>query len=73
MTMELTAHDVTAIELVSTFKSNGNSRCIRITTASGSFEITLYGETDVLDLLPRSEEFTDLQTFAGAAEKSLAA
>lgn len=64
--IDISAHRVTAIELVNTFIANHNQRVIRITTEDGSFEICLWGETDVLDALPKSEDFSVSQ-FQGAA------
>ncbi len=57
----ISIHDVKSIELVSEFPTNSNSRTIRITAdQSGTevaFELTVYGATDSLDLLPRAAGF----------------
>jgi len=60
--INLSIHDVTAIEIVSAFPSNSNSRCIRITSkdftgVESTVELTVYGDTDVLDALPKAADF----------------
>jgi hypothetical protein len=57
ITSELTMHYVRKIEVVSAFPENCNSRVVRITSDSGVVELTLYGDTEALDLLPRSSNF----------------
>lgn len=64
--MDITAHNVTRIELHHAFRENGNSRTIRISTATGSpfgeetyFDLTLYGDTDALDALPKSAGYRE--------------
>lgn len=56
-TSEITMHEVRKIEVVSAYPENGNSRELRISSDYGTMAITLYGDTDVLDLLPRSSDF----------------
>jgi hypothetical protein len=55
--MNLSIHFVAKVELCFAYPGNGNSRTIRITDRNGEQEITLYGNTDALDALPRSEDF----------------
>jgi len=56
-TAEITLHGVQKIELCRTFIENGNMHEIRITTDAGSLEITAYGDTDVFNRLPKSDDF----------------
>lgn len=59
-------HGVISIELSSIYKSNGNSRTIRVTskTSEGhkqAHEYTFFGEgADALDNLPKSSDFEDV-------------
>jgi hypothetical protein len=59
--MQLSIHNVTAIELATSYKANGNSRTIRISYSSeienGGFDLVVYGETDALDALPKAADF----------------
>lgn len=60
--MELIQHNVTKVELSRTYVENSGSRTIRITAndLTGNEmvqEITLYGDTEALDALPRSSDF----------------
>ena len=60
--MDINIHYVTKIELLRVFPGNGNCRSIRITTQNhrdeeAYHEITVYGETDVLDALPKADDF----------------
>ena len=68
----ISIHEVKAIELVSAFPTNNNSRTIRITAyqygAEVAFELTVYGATDALDLLPRAVGF---QTYRCTSDISL--
>lgn len=57
ITSELTMHHVRSIEVVSAYPSNFNCRVIRITSDNGVVELTLFGDTNVLDLLPHSSDF----------------
>lgn len=50
-------HRVEKIELAVEYPSNGNSRTIRITSASGEFELVIYGETDSLAGLPKAKDY----------------
>ena len=67
----ISIHDVKAIELVSAFPANSNSRTIRITAnqygAEVALELTVYGDTDALDLLPRAAGF---QTYPRTSDLS---
>ncbi|NKC03319.1 hypothetical protein [Brucella haematophila] len=54
---ELTIHHIRKIEVVSAFPDNFNSRVVRITSDNGEIELTLFGDTNALDLLPRSSDF----------------
>ena len=57
---EIWMHGVKSITLVRRFKSNSNSRCIRIETEDGqSLDIQLYGNTGKLEMLPKHKEFRD--------------
>lgn len=57
---EINMHRVKSITLVARFKSNSNSRRIRIETEDGhSMDITLYGNTGKLEMLPKHKEFYD--------------
>lgn len=56
-TSEITMHEVRKIEVVSAYPENGNSRKLRITSDNGEVELTLFGDTNALDLLPRSSDF----------------
>ena len=61
--MQMNIHNVTKIELVTTFVENAGSRTLRITAEDYDgnpvkFEVTVYGETGALDALPRSDDFT---------------
>jgi hypothetical protein len=61
-------HGVTKIELTRHMPENGNSRTIRVTDTDGCrFELTLFGDTNVLDALPRSDGFRVYQTLASEA------
>lgn len=60
--MDINIHKVTKIELLRACPSNGNSRTIQITckTFDGrnvKHSLTLFGNTNSLDLLPRLKEF----------------
>jgi len=55
--IDMSIHRVTKVELCKSYASNGNSRTIRITDEGGEQEITLYGNTDALDALPKSDDF----------------
>ncbi|HEX2753670.1 MAG TPA: hypothetical protein VHP34_11320 [Alphaproteobacteria bacterium] len=58
MAMSLNIHNVVSAELANTFLENNNQRTIRITDDRGErFEFILYGETDALECLPRSDNF----------------
>ena len=54
---DMSVHSVTAVELCVSFEENSRSRTLRITTDHGVLEMTLYGETGALDLLPQSSDF----------------
>lgn len=57
---EICMHGVKSITLLKRFKSNGNSRRIRIETEDGkSLDIQLYGNTGKLEMLPKHKEFHD--------------
>lgn len=59
--MEMSFFGIAKIELVKVFADNCNSRTIRITSVKGEeVEIALYGETDALDTLPRSDDFREV-------------
>lgn len=59
--MNMSFHGIANIELVKVFADNCNSRTIRITSIKGEeVEIVLYGETDALDVLPRSNDFREV-------------
>lgn len=64
-TMEINAHNVKSIEICRSYVDCSNSRTIRITTSDGEFEITMYGNTDALDTLPRSSDFKALHRSSG--------
>ncbi len=63
--MNINIHDVTKIELVATYLNNCGSRTFRITSkvwigegqVEQQVELTLYGETGILDQLPKSSGF----------------
>lgn len=63
--MQTTIHNVTKIELIRAFVENNNSRTIRIVAkgyddAEVEFELVMYGKTDALDALPKSEDFRNV-------------
>lgn len=55
--IDMSIFSVTKVELCRTYLGNGGSRTIRITGRDGEQEITLYGNTEVLDALPKSDDF----------------
>ncbi len=60
--MDIHIHNVTRIELSVAFPSNGNCRTFRIVSEGHdgneiATDITVYGQTDVLDQLPRATDF----------------
>lgn len=61
--IDLSIHKVEKIELLRAYPMNGNSRTIRITAEQTplneavAFELTLYGETDALDSLPKADDY----------------
>ncbi|HET7413415.1 MAG TPA: hypothetical protein VFJ18_12225 [Pararhizobium sp.] len=62
--MNIALHGVTKIELCTRYRDNSNSRTIRITAADYlghefETELTVYGNTDALDALPKSDDFRD--------------
>lgn len=57
--MYISVHRVTKVELVSKNDSNSHSRTIRIVSEDGEHELTLFGNTHCVDVLPRSDDFTD--------------
>lgn len=58
MYQHLSIHRVTSVELDSTYPENSGSRTIKIVAQGGiEFELTLYGATDALELLPKSDNF----------------
>lgn len=57
---QIVMHHVKSITLVARFKSNGNSRRIRIETEDGQIlDIQLYGNTGKLEMLPKHKDFYD--------------
>lgn len=57
---EIVMNQVKSITLIRRFKSNGNSRRIRIEMGDGqTLDIQLYGNTGKLEMLPKHKEFTD--------------
>jgi len=60
---DIRIHGVTKIEIVNAFRDNDNSRTVRITSCDHRGEhvtdITLYGETDALDALPKASVFRE--------------
>lgn len=59
--MHLMIHRVERIELSSVYPENGNSKTLRIVHKGGELELTVYGDTDALDALPRSEDFREFK------------
>ncbi|PWL17424.1 hypothetical protein DKP76_11640 [Falsochrobactrum shanghaiense] len=63
--IDMSFHRVAKVELVTSYVDNGNSRTIRITNNKGEeTEITLYGNTDALDALPKSDDFRAVERVA---------
>ncbi|WP_407976135.1 hypothetical protein ACJKIH_03160 [Brucella pseudogrignonensis] len=61
--MEISVHRVTKIELVSKNDRNSNCRTVRIVSEDGEHELTLFGDTHWVDVLPRSDDFTDFTSW----------
>lgn len=70
--MNLTIHNVEKIEFCSSYSSNCNHRAIRVTDTTGaSFEIALYGNTDILEALPKAADFRDLERAGASSQAAL--
>lgn len=60
--MDIGIHNVTRIELARSYPANSNSRMIRIVSVDWNghetkTEITVYGDTDALDALPKAKDY----------------
>lgn len=53
----MNVHHVSRVELCSAYPGNGNARTIRIVHGDQCTEITVFGDTDALDALPKAHDF----------------
>lgn len=62
--MNIDLHGVTSITLKAEYLGNGNSRTIQIKTETGeTLSIVLWGNTDAAALLPKDEDYVDMDHF----------